>query len=275
MIKERAYLYSKEELVLLGKLESLLNAWQQRWDGETGWFVWDGFYPGYLNVTKKILFLGRDSYDIYNTYAFPIPHCCYVSDFIPRYQSGCMDDGKSINRVRFHKLLLQVAYGILGKRGPLEWRNVLDAKSICEKGLIFNEVSFAFMNLGKVSHESCDPCGVNADWAMIDFAVDFSTKNRNFIREEVELLAPDLIIAMNLNENPLGRDYYKSVFGEGIAKSKIRVDDCTIYEVTLPCVKHIPLLDCWHFSGRFSEEMYIYRPIINALRAIDFYKTHT
>ena len=75
---------------------------------------------------------------------------------------------------------------------------------------------------------------------------------------------------MNLNENPLGRDYYKSVFGESIAK----FDDCTIYEVALPCVNHIPLLDCWHFSGRFSEEMYIYRPIINVLRAIDFYKTH-
>jgi hypothetical protein len=269
------HLYSKRERDLLRRLDRLFIEWQRQWDGDTGWFVWDGFYPGYLNMSKKILFLGRDSYDVYNNYDFPNPHGNYISDFIPRYQNGCMDDGKNINRVRFHKLLLQVAYGLLHNRSPIEWQDVLDAKSICENGLIFDEVSFAFMNLAKVSHESCEPCGVNADWAKIDFAVDFSTKNRNFIREEVELLAPDLIIAMNLNENPLGRDYYKSIFGENIAKSKIFVDDCTIYEVTLPCMKHIPLLDCWHFSGRFSEEIYIYRPIINALRAIDFYKTYT
>lgn len=212
--------------------------------------------------------MGRDSYDIDKTYDLPIPHCCYISDFIPRYQKGCMDNGKSINRVRFHKLLLQVAYGILDKRGPLKWQDVLNAKSICEDHIIFNKVSFAFMNLGKVSHESSEPCGVNADWDKIKFAVDVSTGKRNFIKEEVELLAPDLMIAMNLNENPLGRDYYGSVFGANLIR---KVPDCNVYDVELSCDKHIPLLDCWHFSGRFCEEKYIYQPIVNALRAIGFY----
>ncbi|MGN0889609.1 MAG: hypothetical protein ACI4UY_12100, partial [Kiritimatiellia bacterium] len=190
----------------------------------------------------------------------------------PRYQNGCMDDGKNINRVRFHKLLLQVAYGLLRKRFPIEWQDILDAKSICDTGRIFNEVSFSFMNLGKLSHESCESCGVNADWDKIDLSVNFSTKGRNFIKEEVELLAPDLIIAMNFNENPLGRDYYKAVFGSNIIRSDHDIKDCTLYDVTLSDAKHVPLLDCWHFSGRFNEEAYIYRPIVEALHAIDFYK---
>ena len=272
MIKESEHLYSKRERVLLRRLDRLFIEWQRQWDGDTGWFVWDGFYPGYLNMSKKILFWGRDSYDIYNTYDLPTPHCSYISDFIPRYQNGCMDDGKNINRVRFHKLLLQMAYGLLRKRFPIEWQDILDAKSICDTGRIFNEVSFSFMNLGKLSHESCESCGVNADWDKIDLSVNFSTKGRNFIKEEVELLAPDLIIAMNFNENPLGRDYYKAVFGSNIIKSDHDIKDCTLYDVTLSDAKHVPLLDCWHFSGRFNEEAYIYRPIVEALHAIDSYK---
>lgn len=262
---------SDEERRLKSKLDKLFAEWQLSWDGKTGWFVWDGFYPGYLNMPKKILFLGRDSYDVYNTYDHPIPHCCYISDFIPRYQSGCMDDGTSINRIRFHKLLLQVAYGLLCKDSPIAWENVLDAKSICDSGIIFNAVSFAFMNLCKLSHESCEPCGVNADWNKIDFAVNFSTDRRNFLKEEMELLSPDLIIAMNLNANPFGRDYYKSVFGDDISKANIQVDDCDIYNVVLN-KKQVPFLDCWHFSGRFREKDYIYQPIVNALSTINLFQ---
>lgn len=40
---------------------------------------------------------------------------------------------------------------------------------------------------------------MNADWGKIDLSVNFSAKGRNFIKEEVELLVPDLIIAMNFN----------------------------------------------------------------------------
>ena len=272
MLKEYEHRYAKEERDLLRRLDKLFVEWQRQWDGDTRWFVWDGFYPGYLNASKKILFLGRDSYDIYNVYDSPIPHCSYILDFIPRYQNGCMDDGKSINQVKFHKLLLQVAYGLLHKSFPIEWQDVLDAKSICDTGRIFNEVSFSFMNLGKLSHESCEPCGVNADWGKIDLSVNFSTRGRNFIKEEVELLDPDLIIAMNLNENPLGRDYYKAAFGSNIVKLNLDIKDCCLYDVTLSDAKHVPLLDCWHFSSRKNEESYIYRPIVDVLHAIDFYK---
>ena len=272
MKEEIKSLYSKEEQLLLTKLDKLFVEWQKRWDGETGWFIRDGFYPGYLGARKKILFIARDCYDIYDE-----DDGCYISTFIPQYATGLLNGPngtkKSINTVRFHKLLIKVAYGRLqGDNAPLTWSDIPHARDICETGQMFHDVSFGFMELGKLSHESCDPAGTGADWERISSSVSFSTDGDNLLRREIDLLSPDLIIGMNLNENPDGKDYYSIIFGKDISKVPLQISDCDVYQVRLTPKKIIPLLDCWHFSGRFSEERYIWKPICEALTASNFYQ---
>lgn len=270
MKSELEQLYSKEERELLAKLDHLFDEWQRLWNGKEGWFIKDGFYPGYLKMNKKILFLGRDCYDVYDPDNEDNACACYISTFIPQYLKGSLGN-KSINSIRFHKLMIKIAYGLLSDAAPVPWADVLDAASICTSGRIFHEVSFAFMNLGKLSHEDCDPVGVNADWKRIEEAVEFSLKGDNLIKKEIDLLSPDLIIAMNLAENPLKIDYYSKVFGDHIVPANVSVNDCGAYRLNLGENKTVPLLDCWHFSGRFSEEQYIYNPICNALKGMNFY----
>lgn len=159
MKEEIKRFYSQKEQKLLKKLDELFVIWEKRFEGENGWFIRDGFYPGYLGARKKILFIARDCYDIYDG--------CYISNFIPQYTSGLMNgpngSKKNINLVRFHKLLIQVAYGILkGDKAPLSWSDIPYARDICETGQIFHDVSFAFMELGKLSHDS-ESAGTGAD----------------------------------------------------------------------------------------------------------------
>ena len=268
MKEEIKRFYSQKEQKLLKKLDELFVIWEKRFEVENGWFIRDGFYPGYLGARKKILFIARDCYDIYDG--------CYISNFIPQYTSGLMNgpngSKKSINLVRFHKLLIQVAYGILkGDKAPLSWSDIPYARDICETGQIFHDVSFAFMELGKLSHDS-ESAGTGADWGKISSSVSISTDGDNLLRREIDLLSPDLIIGMNLNENPDGKDYYSIVFEKDISKTSSQICDCAIYQVRLTPKRSIPLLDCWHFSGRFSEEKFIWRPICEALIAINFYQ---
>jgi len=89
--------YDAEEQGLLHKLDELFRVWQSRWDGKVGWFVRDGFYPGYLKANKKILFIGRDCYDMYNLNGEA--YGCYISTLLPMYKAGRMnsEDGWLLN----------------------------------------------------------------------------------------------------------------------------------------------------------------------------------
>lgn len=264
-------LYSQAERELLVALDELFVEWRKRWDGHDGWFIRDGFYPGYLKMKKRVLFIGRDSYDQYNV-SDEFDYGDYIATFIPQYLKGrtnCGSGDRCINRNRFHKLLIQIVYGLNAGKTPLPWNAVLPASEICRDGNVFGSASFAFMNLGKLSHESCDAVGVNADWIKINKSVAFSIAGENLIKKEINLLSPDIIIAMNWNDNPDRIDYRQLVLGEDLLETKISIADCGVYSFARADGRCVPFLDCWHFSGRFSEEQYLYRPIVMALEALE------
>ena len=53
-------------------------------------------------------------------------------------------------------------------------------------------ISFAFMNISKISNETDD---FHSNWSSIQTSKgDAITKKRNFLQEEISLLAPDIII---------------------------------------------------------------------------------
>lgn len=255
--------YSPEELKLRETLLALLEEWwKQVGDPKEGdgCFVYDGFYPNYLAQKPKILFLGRDAYDIWEDN--------YIDKFLPHYLSGQWNSqtGESINSAKFHKMLIEVAYGILHECSwnksaeEPEKESVPYASEICESGRIFEQVSFAFMNLCKWSHWSGEGCGVYADWNAIgEFVEKSMAGGRNFIMEEIALLAPDIIITMNFQE-----DVIKKFTGGSAILVDATNPDCFVYRLELPHGTAM-LFDSWHFASTKSEEYCIYNPLFEQI----------
>lgn len=264
--------YSAQEAKLLDQLEKLFSDWRNAAEEPDGfWFVPDGFYPNYLSQNPKILYIARDSYDLYGD-VDAFGEKTYIEKFLRQYLLGRVDDGgnpngKSINSAKFHKMLIQVAYGILHE---CSWNQSADnpskpwvpsASEICDGGKIFEKVSFAFMNLCKWSHES-DDAGINAAWdAISEFVEKSVTGGTNYILEEISLLSPDIIITMNLGPERIAH------FSQGKAKL---IDDknpnCYVYQLETN-KGSIALFDTWHFSSSKDEKTEIYNPLAKQIDA--------
>lgn len=261
--------YSTTEKQLLRQLDKLFKRWERTvGDGpDSGyWFIPDGFYPGYFSQKPKILYMARDAYDLYGI-DDKRGERTYIEKFLRQYLAGRMDDGKHvdgicINRVKFHKMLMQVAYGIVHS---CRWNQIPYASEICADGNVFDHVSFAFMNLCKWSHESDDKSksGTGADWTAINEFVEKSlTTETNFFIDEIRLLRPDIIISMNL-----GPGIIKKVFGEKVTRIDNTNPNC--YAYCLEVAKNLApilVLDPWHFSARNKDEQTeIYEPLLTVL----------
>lgn len=259
-------MYSSEEADLLHQLDDLFNGWEKEVipseDKKNDYFfIQDGFYPNYLKQRPRILYIGRDAHDLYDD-------TTYIEKFLPQYLSGRMGDAETnINGVKFHKLLIEVAYGIIHE---CNWNQSTDepskpyvpaASEICgvdEK--VFDRVSFAFMNLCKWSHDD----KIGADWTAIDEFVEKSVSAQtNYFLDEISLLSPDIIISMNFGPELISR------FSSG--KFQL-VDDknenCCVYKMELDAIhKPVFLFDTWHFSSFKSEEKCIFNPLVQQIDA--------
>ena len=254
-------MFSNEEKRLKSKIDALCNEWKtvvgEPCDPRPLWFIPDGFYPNYLSQKVRILYIGRDAYDLYGSDDL-CAEKTYIEKFIRQYVSGIMDNGKNVNRFKFHKMLIKVAYGLIN---GCSWSDVPCASEICDNGKIFEKTSFAFMNLCKWSHESDgDGPGCAADWDTINRFIGLSvTKRRNFILEEIELLSPDVIITMNFGPRLIQQF-------SGVAEPCDKHEDCFVYSLTM-AKSEVLILDPWHFSAtKKSECKNIYAPLLQMLK---------
>jgi len=253
---------SSTEVEMQQKLDELFERWGDAWEKYCSCnpeqygvtpphaIVVDGFYPGYLDQSLKILYIGRESHGIdgFN----------YINEFTNHYRSGVTGcDNININRDRFHKMLIQVAYGLVNHIDS--WEEVLSASEICKEKAIFSKISFAFMNLSKLSNMSG---GTKVDWQLVETALSMSITDReNFIFEQIEILNPDLIVIMNLSS-----DCLKRVFPSTLKERKPGNFE---YEIEIQG-KKVFLLNPYHFSACLSEKNKIYDPLRKACR--DFFK---
>lgn len=248
--------YSMEEQKLISGLDKLFVEWEERlfekWDNPNEMFVRDGFIPGYLKSKKKVLFIGRDSYDVWDG--------CWIGNVFELYSTG-WSWGKWIDQIAFHKRMIKVAYS-LGYCDAVypEWECIPRARDLIQNEILMKKYGFAFMNLGKIGHGSESAVGTNADWKLIHKSVDISTGgSRNYIAEEINLLDPDIIISMNLSANKL---VFELAFDGRLCEIDKNVD-CNVYGYKINGEKRIPLLDVWHFSGSSGgQEGYYYYDVI-------------
>lgn len=246
--------YPAEERTLLGKHDQLFEAWKQELANcddaqireSAQWMTYDGFYPYYTKQKKKILFLGRDSYGMLG--------CNYLETFYEVYRHGKKigekDSQKNLNQHHFHARMLHVAWGILNKKP--EWDMIPWAEEIGDTFGTKDGISFAFINLGKTRIEEA---GTHADIKSIEAFCHASTKNRNFIAEQISMLQPNMIISMNMKPwlNWLGSyDLLEETPNSEVFNLNVNGHECL-------------LINTWHFSARKEQKMKIYAPIRNAL----------
>lgn len=243
--------YAPEEHALFDSLENLFVEWQLALSKSDNPIVrdsademtWDGFYPWYSRQPKKILFLGRDSYGLEG--------CSYINVFYDIYRENKLIGGsKSLNQSFFHARMLRIAWGLLN--GMPEWEDIPLADSIGNQFGTPDGISFAFMNLCKIRNASN---GTQADFPAIHAFCEESTKGRNFIAEQISLLAPDLVIAMNFADL---LDYV----GECVPVEQGKVAKSRLFANGHECLA----LDSWHFSATKSHVEDYYRPICEAVK---------
>jgi hypothetical protein len=208
-------------------------------------FVEDGFYPHYTNMSGRILYIGREARDLGG--------CNYLDYLGEAYLSGKRVGMTPLNRSMFHARLLRIAWGIL--RGFPDWDNLPTASAIGDCFGQTGGISFAFMNLSKLSNQRGD--SQKADWKQIRLAAMLSTTPRNFIAEEIELLAPHIVITANLS-GFLGQLGTVEPL-EGVSGL---VDAFQLQAGNHRCL----LLNTFHFSARKGSRQTFYDPVCKMLK---------
>ncbi len=201
-------------------------------------FIEDGFYPNYTQQKCRILFIGREAYTLEGISS-------YIDFFLDKYRTG-------LSYGHFHYRMLCIAYGILN--GCERWEDIPEPSTMRDKiGKAAEKggFSFAFMNANKLSNESGETA---TDFECMN---KFLTISMPFLREEIALLHPDVVISMNLNWNSIYSGGLNCQRGDSVANN-----DVVIHK--LP--DETPFLDTWHFSARKSPGEQIYAPIVEALK---------
>ena len=246
--------FSEKEHALNENLNALFRDWSDFllsigfWEKyDIDYFVTDGIFPGYLAQRFKVLFIGKESLDIAGQSYIDI-----LYNAIHEKQIG----GTFVNQSHFFRRMLKTAYGI--NHGLPEWEGIPDAAKLAETFGNDGGVSFAFMNLSKLSHEYLDNSSWQADMPTITEFVEQSSRSpRNFFREQMEIIHPDIVITMNL------RASFPSL-------GDIRILDETIPDIEVCSIalgeREVPLFNTWHFAAMKSDAEHFYAPLCAAIK---------
>lgn len=217
----------------------------------TEYFNCDGFYPGYFSQKIKILFIGRESRDASG--------CDRVEADIKFLKTF------SANSSAYWRRILFIVEGIKNE-GNIKFEDLPYADDILDKMFKENDFGYAFMNISKYSNDSVT--AGTADFDLINrFLLDSELDKRNFLREEIKLLDPDVIITSNIwggkiNDSLLSKVFPKKDLIYNANKSTVNVAEVHDFNFD---GKHIPLIDLYHFSSPGSDEDGYYNPVMKAL----------
>jgi hypothetical protein len=206
--------------------------------------VLDGIYPNYSNQQVKVLFIGRESLGLTGENYVDLMHHAYKVD----KKIG----SKTINQHSLHKLKLSIAYGLNNNNCP--WEDIPSANEIADSFAEEHGISFAFMNLSKLSNESED---WKVDWELVDGYLNaFKDSPINFFAKQIDIINPDIILTMNIE----GR---LSALGN---LTPIEYEDNASYHTLTTGENNYYLIDLYHFSaiGKSPKECF-YEPILKYL----------
>jgi hypothetical protein len=246
----------------LEELENLFRDWHQHFAEHVSELdkhqqgaddmVFDGFYPYYFSQKKKrILFIGWETLQMAE-----YGKNNYIEELYRCYTKERRIGNRRLNSHMFHYRMICIAYGILHEMP--DWHNFGEAETLIEDFANSDGWSFAFMNISKLSNDSGKSA---ANWNLINTSIRLSTKGgRNFIEEEIAVLEPHIVIAMNPKEK-----YDAHSLGEVSVwvPESAGVNSCWLES----CGHRSLLIDSWHFSARDTKDpTHYYVPICDAIR---------
>jgi hypothetical protein len=245
--------FTPKEKKMNTALSELFSAWQESiksMEGEnTFWaeyFVSDGFYPRYTEQKNKVLFIGRESHS-------GMAGQSYIYLLYKAYMEKKIN-GIALERYAFHRRLLKIAYGLTHE--CCLWKEIPRATDIASTLGKEGGISFAFMNLSKISNEEPEGSYKQSNQKQIkSFLEATRDSGRDFIAEEIELLAPDLIIAMNF------ADKFEYL---GLPEKLTGDADAHLWRLTVKGKKY-PLIDAYHFAAAKKERAVFYDPIVECM----------
>ncbi len=244
--------YPDSEKPKLALLENLFRDWHQHFAAKEAKLpgghkaddmVFDGFYPHYFSQKSRILFIARE--------ARQIAGLNYLEVLYPEYRTGKKIGAQHLNVNRIHSRMLYIAYGILN--GMPEWKDIPDASKIGDSFGSAEGVSFAFMNISKLSNEAE---AWQSDWEAINSVHKLSTSSRSFNEEEVRILEPQIVITMNLGEKLASLGHRTEIQSSGAVRS---------YWLDSGGHRSL-LLDTFHFSSWKDPIAEIYQPVCDAIK---------
>lgn len=257
--------FSKDEQRLAAELGALFNEWMaliktkkaiefaddKKFYPAIDYFNTDGFYPGYLLNKIKVLFIGREG----------------------RYEAGkdriqsdlkiWRENPDLCLNTPFWRRVFYILYGIRTD-GKFSFGDIPPAINILNEMNRTGNYGFAFMNISKYANGSEN--GGSADYNLINrFLADSELDKRNFLREEIQILNPDVIIAMNLwngkiDQNELDKVFPPEDFSGNLSKQK----NISVYNFSLNG-KNVKFLDMYHFSSPKSDREDFYEPAMSAI----------
>jgi len=210
------------------------------------YFVSDGFFPGYYNQKIKVLFINRET-------RYMTDEGDYIECLIKYFKTNFLQ--------RIHRRLLYIIQGIKNN-GKLKFEEVKMKKyiDIAKEMVHTNDYGFAYMNISKYSNCLDDP---KADYVLINKFLEHSNLgNRNYFREELEILNPDIIITGNLWVREINAEYLDLCFGKLAWQDidgKINVSNIILNR------KNIKLINTYAFADRHSDKEFFYDPIMETI----------
>jgi hypothetical protein len=208
------------------------------------YFYLDGFFPNYYNHDPKILFIAREARKTSG------------EDFIENSLLYFKSDAK-INDSIFWRRIFYILYGIRTK-GKINFDNIPYPYDFVRELDKNNNYGFALMNISKYSNDREDG-GKKADTVLINrFLEDSNLSIRNYFKEELEILDPDVIITANLWDGKINEGYLNICFND--IKPIKSIEGANLSTMVIN-KKNIKIIDLYHFSMPGSDKNYYYDPV--------------
>jgi hypothetical protein len=262
--------YPDDEQLALTKLNVLMGEWKSQvgkytvWDPESQrkypaaeYFCSDGFYPYYYAQTPKILFIARETVEMEGAN--------YIEELLKAYHADLVA-GVSVNRHAFHSRMMYIAQGAIKEHCEKPYEDLPCASAIAKTLGTPEGVSFAFMELSKYMNCGEDANAHCSTELMKQFLEDSCLDTTRFIQQEMEILAPDIIITMNLWECGINAALIEKALGHvSQICGNIYLPHATLNKVSIG-ERQVPLIDMAHFSSRKSHKEAFYDPAMNIMR---------
>lgn len=219
----------------------------------------DGHYPCYFEQPKRVLIIGKESRGFSDGGD-------YIKNMLEAFHKRTVYSSNDIDKRDFERRCLKFSYGLIKKER--DFSKIPKASEICDTFGTENGISFAFLNISKISNNTEDS---ETDYIRVESYLTLTNEEENhFIRKQIEYEQPDIILTNYLSKN--GRCDLKYISSNFYLKKKY--DNLCDKYIAKICDRNVPVLELYHFSGHKGEEndiSYFWDPIVEALSDENFF----